>query len=172
MNEPARGSLRRARRVVGVAVLVTVAALVPTASAGAAGRAPGTGKPPAGTGINTPAVFANPLCDKTQGPYGKLDFVIKGGAPDKGGGPICVAVWKGKNNGGATYQGVTKDSVEVVALVPNEQQSAAMALKPTNNANGTAFDGAGRVAGRATGIRARVRGLWPEGRPPARGIER
>ena len=83
--------------------------------------APGTGKPPAGTGINTAAAFANPLCDKNAGPYGRLDFVVEGG------GPVCVAVWKeGKDNGGATYQGVTKDTIKVVVLVPNEQQMAAV----------------------------------------------
>ena len=32
---------------------------------------------------------------------------------------MCVAEWKkGTNNGGATYQGVTKDSIDVVVLVP------------------------------------------------------
>ena len=39
---------------------------------------------------------------------------------------MCVAVWKdGADNGGATYQGVTKDSIDVVVLVPNDQQLAA-----------------------------------------------
>jgi hypothetical protein len=107
--------------------------------AGAAARAPGTGKPPAGTGIGTAAALTNPLCDKTQGiaGYGKLNFVIKGGAPDPGGSPICVAAWKkGKDNGGATSQGVTKDSVKVVALVPNEQQLGPASRQPTNNATG------------------------------------
>ena len=69
--------------------------------------------------MNTAAAFANPLCRKDAGPYGTLDFVVEGG------GPVCVAVWKqGADNGGATYQGVTKDSIDVVVLVPNEQQLA------------------------------------------------
>jgi hypothetical protein len=118
-------------------------ALLGTAPAGAATQAPGTGKPPAGTGINTAAAFANPLCDKSQGPYGKLDFIIEGGGPDRGGGPICVAVWKGKDNGGATYQGVTKDSVKIVALVPNDQQTSARiaSQRPMNYAVGTPGSG-------------------------------
>lgn len=126
---------RSARWCVAIATAASLV-LAAAAPANAASQAPGTGKPPAGTGINTPAAFANPLCDKTQGPYGKLDFVIKGGAPDPGGGPVCVAVWKGKNNGGATYQGVTKESVKVVALVPNDQQYASLPVKPMNNATG------------------------------------
>jgi hypothetical protein len=123
-----------------VAVATSAAlSLVATVPAGAAAQAPGTGKPPAGTGIGTTAALANPLCDKTQGieGYGKLDFVIKGGAPDPGGSPICVAAWKkGKDNGGATSQGVTKDKVLVVALVPNEQQKGPASRQPTNNATG------------------------------------
>ena len=69
--------------------------------------------------MNTAAAFANPLCRKDAGPYGNLDFV------NEGCGPVCVAVWKdGADNGGATYQGVTKDSIAVVVLVPNDQQLA------------------------------------------------
>ena len=49
------------------------------------------------------------MCDKTQGPYGKLDWGIKGGLPVKPLGAICVAPWpEGRDNGGATYEGVTK----------------------------------------------------------------
>jgi hypothetical protein len=121
------------------AAIVTIAA----APADAAPQAPGTGTPPAGSGINTPAAYANPLCDKSEGAYGKLDFIIKGGGPDRGGGPVCTAVWKGKDNGGATYQGVTKDSVKIVALVPNAQQvgSVSKVQQPTNWAVGTAGSG-------------------------------
>jgi hypothetical protein len=124
--------------VVVSGVIAATAALIPPVDAGAAASAPGTGKPPAGSGIGTAAALANPLCDKTEGieGYGKLDFVIKGGAPDPGGSPICVAVWKGKDNGGATYQGVTKDAVKVVVLVPNDQQKGPASRQPTNNATG------------------------------------
>ncbi len=40
-----------------------------------------------------------------------------------GGGPVCVKAWKaGDDNGGATSQGVTKDKVTVVAVLPNDEQ--------------------------------------------------
>ena len=83
--------------------------------------------------MNTAAALANPLCRKDDGPYGTLDFVVEGG------GPVCVAVWKeGADNGGATYQGVTKDSIDVVVLVPNEQQLAGAqpGQSPVNHATG------------------------------------
>ena len=117
-----RGTRNGALRLARVAVLgmLGVAVALP-AAAGAAASSPGTGKPPAGSGINTAGALDNPHCDKTAGPYGRLDFV------QKGTGPVCVTVWKeGKDNGGATYQGVTKDKIKVVALVPNEQQMAAV----------------------------------------------
>ena len=65
--------------------------------------------------------------------HGNLDFV------NEGGGPVCVAVWKdGADNGGATYQGVTKDSIDVVVLVPNEQQLAGVrpGQTPVDHATG------------------------------------
>jgi hypothetical protein len=125
-----------------VTTVTTLAAMVPAnatePAGGAKPRAPGAGTPPAGTGINTAASYANPACDKDAGPYGKLDFVNKNGFPDRGGSPVCVAVWKGTDNGGATYQGVTKDSISVVVLVPNEQQLAAATpnYKPIKNSVG------------------------------------
>jgi hypothetical protein len=113
-----RSGAQRWPRIAAI-VAIAAAAVVPAAWAGAAARAPGTGQPPAGSGMNTAAAFANPLCRKDAGPYGRLDFVVEGG------GPVCVAVWKkGTDNGGQTYQGVTKDSIDVVVLVPNDQQLA------------------------------------------------
>ena len=128
-----RSSAARIKRLAIAGALAAAAAALPAAPAGAAARAPGTGKPPAGTGMNTAAAFANPLCDKNAGPYGNLDFVVEGC------GPVCVAVWKeGADNGGATYQGVTKDSIDVVVLVPNEQQLAAVTptQRPVDHATG------------------------------------
>jgi hypothetical protein len=130
-------------RVVSVAVLAVAAASVPSVAGNAAQTPAGTGRPPAGTGINTPAAYANPLCEKNAGPYGKLKFVRTDGFPDRGGSPVCVAVWNGNSNGGATHQGVTKDSIKIVALVPNEQQIAAAPAqgRPTKNAIGTQGSG-------------------------------
>jgi len=134
-----RGTRTRAPRLARVAVVValTAAAALPvaTGTAGAVARAPGTGPAPAGTGIGTAAAYANPLCDRNAGTYGRLQFVTKQGYL----GSVCVAKWKGTNNGGATYQGVTKDAIRVVALVPNDQQIGAVVAKsqlPLNNATG------------------------------------
>ena len=102
-------------------VAVVAFTTLPAALGYAVERAPGTGKPPTGTGINTPGAFANRECDKNAGPYGRLNFVTEGS------GPVCLAVWNGADNGGATYQGVTKDSITAVVLVPNDQQLAAAA---------------------------------------------
>ena len=56
----------------------------------------------------------------------------------EGSGPVCLPEWKGKDNGGATYQGVTKDTIKAIALVPNDQQLAALGSRsfPTNYATG------------------------------------
>ena len=124
---------RLVRVAVGIGVAVAVA--VPAAAVGAAGSAQGAGKPTAGSGINTAAALDNPACDRTAKPYGRLDFVTKGG------GPICVAAWKdGTDNGGATYQGVTKDKIKVVAIVPNDEQVSATPAsgRPTNYSTGQA----------------------------------
>ena len=50
-----------------VILTAVVAACLPLSGVGAAEQAPGTGKPPAGTGINTAAAFANPRCEKQYG---------------------------------------------------------------------------------------------------------
>ena len=128
-----RSSAARIKRLAIVGALTAAAAMLPATSAGAAAQAPGTGKPPAGSGINTAAAMDGPLCDKSGGPYGRLDFVFEGF------GPVCVVQWKqGEDNGGATYQGVTKDTIKVVALVPNDQQMAAVTptQRPVNYATG------------------------------------
>jgi hypothetical protein len=127
-----RAGARRPVRV-GVAVAIAAALTLPAATAGAVERPPDTGPTTAGSGIGTPAAMNDPNCDKTAGPYGRLNFITKGS------GPVCVVAWKeGKSNGGATYQGVTKDTIKVVSLVPNEQQMAAVigTQKPQDYATG------------------------------------
>jgi hypothetical protein len=49
-------------------------------------------------------------------------------------GPVCLPPWKGGDNGGSTYQGVTEDTCRVVALVPNEQQASELVQRPVNYA--------------------------------------
>ena len=53
-------------------------------------------------------------------------------------GAVCMPVPKAVDNGGATYQGVTKDSVKVVAIMPNAQQLAALGSRslPPNYGTG------------------------------------
>ena len=134
-----RGGASRVSRTATVVAVAIVVAL-PMGLAGAAEQAPDTGKPPAGSGINTAAAYANPQCVRDEGPYGQLEFLLT--EP----GPVCLPQWEaGKDNGGATYDGVTADSISVIALVPNEQQFAALPRggAPTNyttNQTGTIPD--------------------------------
>jgi hypothetical protein len=118
----------RTATVVGAAFTL----VLPAYLAGAAERAPGTGKPPAGSGINTSAAYSNPQCERDAGPYGHLAFFTA--VPR----PVCLPEWKGGDNGGATYRGVTASSIKVIALIPNEQQTAALPRQgiPTNYATG------------------------------------
>ena len=125
-----RGGASRVSRTATVVAVAIVVAL-PMGLAGAAEQAPDTGKPPAGSGINTAAAYANPQCVRDDGPYGQLEFLLT--EP----GPVCLPQWEaGKDNGGATYDGVTADSISVIALVPNEQQFAVLPRggAPTNYA--------------------------------------
>ena len=56
-----------------------------------------------------------------------------------------MKVWKeGADNGGATAQGVTKDRIKVVFVLPNEEQFKTDPVKPidrTSNTTGTYQDG-------------------------------
>jgi hypothetical protein len=125
--------------VVAVAALVAIGVMVPTATAaGAAANGPqpvppGVGRPPAGSGINTAAAYANPDCDPNAATFGRINFVFAGF------GPICTPRWpEGRNNGGATYPGVTRDKILVITVVPNDAQVAATPRQggPMNLATG------------------------------------
>ncbi|HXY90964.1 MAG TPA: hypothetical protein VEP49_00665 [Acidimicrobiia bacterium] len=117
-----------------LAVLVVGAALVvPTVQPGPAGaatlpRPEGAGPPVPASGMGTQAALDNPRCrhdDPKYGPYGRFD------STEIGGGPVCVKAWNATDdNGGATAQGVTKDRITVVALVPNEDQLKADPVAP------------------------------------------
>ena len=120
--------------------LVLASALVlpgSVVSAGAATveRPEGAGPPVAASGMGTQAALDNPRCrhdDPTYGPYGRFDTTSVGG------GPACVKAWKeGADNGGATAQGVTKDRVKVVFVLPNEEQFKSDPVKPVNRASNT-----------------------------------
>jgi hypothetical protein len=89
--------------VLAVSALALTSALLVSASAGAAGAAAN-----AAAGIGTAAAKNSPLCDPETGRI-KIPAYLAS---------VCVKPWKdGADNGGATYQGVTKDSVKVVVYV-------------------------------------------------------
>ena len=49
---------------------------------------------------------------------------------------MCVKAWKdGADNGGATWQGVTKDKITVIAVLPNDAQLETDPVKPKNKAD-------------------------------------
>src|SRR5213593_1947479 len=109
---------------VGLAT-ATAACLAGSAAGGAhAAVAPPAraGKPPAGSGIGTTAALQNPRCahdDPQFGVYGRFNSMIAGG------GTVCVKPWHaGDDNGGATTPGVTKSTIKVVGVVPNDQELA------------------------------------------------
>ena len=120
---------RRARRrglVTTVAALTCATAVAVSASAAtAAGNSsstvlkPGPSVPAAG--VNSKEALAQDVCDaktKTM----KITYSTR---------PPCVRPFKkGENNGGATAQGVTKDTINVVVVVPTPEQQLAAAAVP------------------------------------------
>jgi hypothetical protein len=85
----------------GAIAAAVLAALV--SHAGAAG----TGSDRLDPGILSEAALDNPACDRD---VGRIRFQYYGA-------PLCVKPWdRGASNGGATAQGVTKDSIKVVVL--------------------------------------------------------
>jgi hypothetical protein len=128
-----------------VACVVTVLALgfalvapVGGSPAGAASipRPEGAGPPVPASGMGTQAALDNPRCrhdDPKYGPYGHFD------STEIGGGPPCVKEWKaGADNGGATHQGVTKDTIRVVTVVPNSEQQKSDPVAPKRIADNSA----------------------------------
>ena len=88
-------------------------------------------------GMGTSAALDNPRCraESPQGEpllagYGRFDSTVVGG------GPVCVKEWKaGTDNGGATWQGVTKDKITVVAVLPNDTQLETDPVTPKHKAD-------------------------------------
>src|SRR5262245_53667587 len=104
---------RAGRSTVAVAVVAVTVALAAVATSAGTTKPPGVvGRRP-GSAIGAPAALDNPACDREAGPYGRFDFVYEGG------GGVCVAPFKdGARNGGATAQGVTKNSIKLVVVTP------------------------------------------------------
>ena len=105
---------------VALVVVAVAGALAPGAGNAVVKPPEGAGKPTPGSGIGTAAAVDDPRCRETRryGDYGSWDSTAVGG------GPICVKPFDGDDNGGATYQGVSADTIKVVALLPNETQRA------------------------------------------------
>ncbi|MEX1008344.1 MAG: hypothetical protein WD271_10930 [Acidimicrobiia bacterium] len=91
---------------------MSVAALA-TSVVFTAGGSAVAAKAAGGSGVGTKEALAQPDCDPNTG---RLQFQFYGAAP-------CVRAWKdGADNGGATAQGVSADSIKVVVLVPPEDK--------------------------------------------------
>ena len=100
MSHGTRPLTRHVRR--GAAALVAALLLVALATTTA-------GAVTLDNGVGTKAALNGPQCDAERG---RIKFVYAGWVP-------CVKPFaKGANNGGATYQGVTKDSIKVVVRKP------------------------------------------------------
>ncbi len=129
MGGTRRWRLRTLATMVALALTAGAAVTLSTAgAAGAAGTSSGkTGPQPPGLGLGSKAALAQSTC----GAKGHTNFQYK----DDTNGPFCVNPWKdGADNGGATAQGVTKDSMKVVVYVPTEAQMAAQRAAGTSGA--------------------------------------
>ena len=132
-----RSKASRPSALVVALATVCAALVVPavqSAPAGAASatieRPEGAGPPVAASGMGTQAALDNPTLPSRRPEvraYGRFDTAVVGG------GPVCVKAWKaGADNGGATAQGVTKDRITVVAVMPNDEQLKTDPVKPNH----------------------------------------
>lgn len=129
---------RPSRRAVAlVAALVAAAGAISIGAAAWGVAAPpqpkaALGKPPAGIGLGSKAALAQANCDPTRK---RTNFATVGG------GPFCVNPWPaGKDNGGATWPGVTATAVKVLVLTPTPEQETAQRVRggtlPVNQVTG------------------------------------
>jgi hypothetical protein len=113
-------SPRPRRFVAVVASLAAVGALGMVGAPGALAASSeatgqGVGPQPTGLGLGSKAALAQPNCAEN----GRTSLALEGT------GPLCVNPWPaGKNNGGATAPGVTKDSVKAIIYIENQQQAS------------------------------------------------
>ena len=121
--------MERRRWALSVAVAVVAVAV----AVGSGGEAVAANV--AGAGVGSEDALAQPNCDpKTE----RIKFQFYGAAP-------CVRAWsEGADNGGATAQGVTADSIKVVVLVPPADKDRASTnggiKNQSTNANGLSKD--------------------------------
>jgi len=112
-----------------VSALAMIGATPASAASPPAFTGTGIGPQPTGLGMGSKAALAQASCNSN----GRTSFALAGS------GPYCVSPWTaGKNNGGATAPGVTKDSVTAVIYIENEQQAAggSGSQAPTDQATG------------------------------------
>ena len=109
-------------------------------------------------GVGSKAALQSPLCDATTGKI-KIPSHLAS---------ACTKEFKqGDSNGGATYQGVTKDTVKVVVCVPPRQTQLSPppgGQPPTNRSTGKIGLIEDCGARRATGARGALRALGPQDR--------
>ena len=99
-----RRHTRGSRRGLWGGFVALVVVVLATATIGGAAAAEGGG---GSAGVGTKAALGNPECDPETG---RIRFPSLAA-------PLCVKPWKdGADNGGATAQGVTKDTVKVAVL--------------------------------------------------------
>jgi hypothetical protein len=137
-----RGRERASSRIACVVGVVALGTALIAHAGGAAAvataipRPEGAGLPVPASGIGTQAALDNPRCrhdDPKYGPYGRFD------STEIGGGPVCVKEWKaGADNRGETHQGVTKDKITVVTVVPNSEQQKTDPVAPKRLADNSA----------------------------------
>jgi hypothetical protein len=114
-------TLRRSALALGLVVASAAIVTVPASPVGAAANK--------AAGIGTKAALNSPLCDPETGRI-KIPAYLAS---------VCVKPWPaGSDNGGSTYQGVTKDSVKVVVYLPpvDVQQNTPGGQPPTNRSTG------------------------------------
>ena len=105
----------------GVVATLGCSILVVAVSATAVSAVGRAGPPVKAAGVGTQAALSSPSCETSTG-LTKMNFTAR---------PPCVRPFgKGEDNGGATTQGVTKDAVKVVVLVPTAAQQEAAAKQP------------------------------------------
>jgi len=120
---------RRTSGPARVGVALALAALLGAGLAGVGAGPAGAALAKNDPGIGTPEALQNPQCDPTVKRIRVQTYAA----------PLCVKEWKdGEDNGGATAQGLTKDSILVVVLwnLLNPEQAGNRSGLYTNQATG------------------------------------
>ena len=130
----ARRHRRLARVAIAVGGVLLVASVVPATAGSPVAATTGAAVVPVGAaGVGSDEARHAPWCDPKDGRLA-IPYYSR---------PPCVRpLAKGESNGGATYQGVTKDAIKVVVVLPTEDQQRstwtnAITPPPMDRAAGT-----------------------------------